>query len=606
MCGIVGGINHSGSTGRDMITEALAKMKHRGPDAEGIYESSPVFLGHRRLSIIDPNPRANQPFRLGPFVITFNGEIYNYRSVRQDLERLGFSFETESDTEVILAAFRHEGINCLKRFEGMFAFAIWDEEKKQLTLARDRFGEKPLIYYMDREQFLFASEIPPLETLVGRDRLEINEEAISLYFQLSYIPAPHSPYRRMQQLEPSHWLQLDAASWTIQTNKYYTLSPKPCLINKNDAVAELRRRLSDSINLRLSAADVPVATFLSGGIDSSIVSALASDLSSSGVRAYSIGFPDDPGFDESPYARMVAKQHPNIRHTVIHANESLLLDFTDRTLSLVGEPYGDASIIPTAFLCSHVEEKVILGGDGADELFAGYGVYAAMRASARLPRLLKHLARCLPIPGNPHNIANAKLRAFALFQSHLKDNPLDEYFSWRSYGSVSDIQALGVGSDADIHSIVGNPTLDTLNDLLALDIHFNLPNDMLKKADLASMQHGLEIRLPYLDSGIVEFALSLPENLLIHNGERKHILREAYQDLLPKPVLTRRKQGFLLPMRRWFATGALKDRLLDMINLNCPLDKTAVRSLLDEHQKGIHDHSVLLWNCYVYCKWLNR
>lgn len=606
MCGIVGGIDLSGSVGHGLISKALARMKHRGPDAEGIYENAPAFLGHRRLSIIDLDARANQPLRVDHLVISFNGEIYNYRSVRQDLELTGIVFSTQSDTEVVIRAFQYEGLACLQRFEGMFAFAIWDEQKKSLIIARDRFGEKPLIYYHDGDYFFFASEIPALETLVGRDRLNVDPEAIRLYFQFSYIPVPYAPYRHMHQLEPGCWLEFDATLRSIRTGKYYTLKPQPQNIRKQDCIAELRQRLTDSIALRLSASDVPVATFLSGGIDSSIISALTAKHATSNVSAYSIGFPDDKDFDESSYARMVAAAYPQLRHKVIDVTENTLMNFVESTLSKLGEPFADSSIIPTAFLCSHVDEKVILGGDGADELFAGYGVYAAMRTSAKLPDFLKKAALAFPAFGNPHAIQNPKLRAVALFRCHMAANPLDEYLSWRNYAATSELKLLGIDIGDSARKAVRNLPLDSLSDLLALDIGFNLPNDMLKKVDLASMQHAVEVRLPYLDKGLVEFALSLPENLLINHGIRKYILREAFSDLLPESIMKRRKQGFLLPVRKWFKNGMLRDQLYNLANETTTLDKSALKKLLYEHEISTHDHSVLLWSCYVFLRWSSR
>lgn len=605
MCGILGGIDLGGTVDRGVIDSALAAMQHRGPDAAGVYQSSPAFLGHRRLSIIDLDQRANQPLRVGPLVMSYNGEIYNFRSVRRDLEKLGLTFRTESDTEVIVNAFRHEGMRCLDRFEGMFAFAIWDEEKRVMTLARDRFGEKPLFYFLDGRSFYFASEILPLELLVGRDRLKLDAAAISLYFRFSFIPAPRAPFKGMYQLEPGTYLQFDVDSWTLRSERYYRLDPSPRIVSMDDAVTELRQRLSDSVRLRISASDVPAAVFLSGGIDSSIVAALAAS-SANGVCAYSIGFPEDPDFDESPYARMVAKSHPGMSHVVVEATEEKLIDFTDKTVSGLGEPYADASIIPTAFLCSHVEEKVVLGGDAADELFAGYGSYAAMRTSARLPQWIKRTLMQLPVSDNPAGIRSPALRAAALLQSHLGKTPMDEYLSWRSYVSADQLRALGFTESADPCEAVGARRLDTLSDLLALDIHFNLPNDMLKKVDLASMQYGVEVRLPYLDRQLAEFALSLPENLLINRGERKSVLRAAFRDLLPEAILSRRKQGFLLPIRQWLRKGRMRDELLELARRRSELDYASILRFSREHEIGAFDHSVLLWSCYVYLKWHER
>lgn len=607
MCGIFGGLARHSFPAREHIVAALNALSHRGPDASGVVCHPPAFLAHRRLSIIDVGARSNQPMQVGPLAICFNGEIYNFKSIREALvKQHGVSFNTQSDTEVIAQAFLLGGAACLQQFEGMFAFAIWDERTRKLTLARDKFGEKPLYYYMDSEHLCFASEIPAIERYLGRDRLQVDMDAIQRYFLLTYIPAPASPYKNMFQLMPGEYLEFDTASWTSQTRTYY----EPSVTHKNwtvpEAVEALREILNDSVALRAKTADVPVATFLSGGVDSSIVSLLALEAIPAGVRAYSIGFSEDPDFDESHYARLVASHHPRLQHVVIDATENQLLDFADKTLSMLGEPYADASLIPTAYLCAHVEEKVILGGDAADELFAGYGVYAAMRASAALPSWLKRILLRVPAIPNPTAIRMPLLRALALFHSHLRTSPSAEYISWRSYSTLNELSKLGLHRVSEHNNDLAGLKLGSLTEILAADIRFNLPNDMLKKVDLASMQYGKEIRLPFLDSNLVAFALSLPEHCLLGAGERKHVLRAAYRDRLPEVIFKRRKQGFLLPIRKWFKQGKIRDRLMDMAGQSSELDSRRIRQLLMEHESGTRDHSVLLWSILVYLVWRAR
>lgn len=606
MCGIFGGVARQSFPATEHIVAALNVLSHRGPDASGVVCHPPAFLGHRRLSIIDVDARSNQPMQVGPLAICFNGEIYNFKSIRQALERRGVSFNTQSDTEVIAQAFLLDGAACLQQFEGMFAFAIWDERTRKLTLARDKFGEKPLYYYLDSEHLCFASEIPAIERYLGRDRLQVDMEAINRYFQLTYIPAPASPYKNMFQLMPGAYLEFDTMCWEAQTRTYY----EPGVTCENwtmpEAAEALREMLSDSVALRATTADVPVATFLSGGVDSSIVSLLASEAITAGVRAYSIGFPEDPDFDESPYARLVAAHYPGLQHVVIDATENQLLDFTDKTLNMLGEPYADASLIPTAYLCAHVEEKVVLGGDAADELFAGYGVYAAMRASAALPSWLKAILSRVPAIPNPTAIRIPQLRALALFHSHLRTSPSEEYISWRSYSTLKDLSELGLPQVEARNDDLAGLKLDSLAEILAADIRFNLPNDMLKKVDLASMQYSKEVRLPYLDSNLVAFALSLPEHCLLGGGERKHVLREAYRDRLPEVIFKRRKQGFLLPIRKWFKQGKIRDRLMDIAGQSSELDSRRIKQMLMEHESGTRDHSVLLWSVLVYLAWRSR
>ncbi|MFT4276113.1 MAG: asparagine synthase (glutamine-hydrolyzing) [Rhodopseudomonas sp.] len=613
MCGLVGGVwRQPYSLAPSVATAALGAMAHRGPDAEDQHHEPGVFLGHRRLSIIDLDPRSTQPMHAGSLSIVFNGEIYNYRALRDDLVKRGVSFRTESDTEVLLASFALDGLDCLPRLEGMFAIAIWDRDRRRLTLARDRYGEKPMVYYADADTLLFASEIPPIEIMAG-GRLELDRSALPWLFRFSYLPAPASPYRGMRQLPPAHWLQLDLDSWETREGCYYKLPAPPVFVPRadisfEDAKAELRRRLTASVEQRLAASDVPIATFLSGGLDSSIISAIAAQCYGGGIAAYSVGFPEDPAFDESPFARSLAARYPQIEHHVIEVTEDRLAGFTDRTLAMLGEPYADASLIPTAYLCSHVNEKVILGGDGADELFGGYGVYSAMRVSSRIPGWIKTLAQLVPVHGNPAAIRNGFLRAAAFFRMHLRPNSAAEYLSWRSYASPAQIERLGFTPPeaAALPDDFAGLDLATLPDILMMDIRFNLSADMLKKVDLASMQHSLEVRLPFLDSELVAFALGLPESFLISGRARKHILRETFRDQLPADILGRGKKGFLLPIRKWMKSGRMRDELLDLARGQSFLDSAAVEQFAGEHRDGHADRSALLWVCYVFLKWQVR
>ncbi|MCG2630707.1 asparagine synthase (glutamine-hydrolyzing) [Bradyrhizobium sp. WYCCWR 13023] len=613
MCGLVGGLwkDPTARAPTARCASSLAAIAHRGPDARGDHFEAGIFLGHRRLSIIDLDPRSTQPMHAGPLSIVFNGEIYNYRELRAELERRGRIFRTDSDTEVLLEAFALDGLDCLNSLEGMFSFAIWDREERRLTLARDRFGEKPMVYLHDDQRLLFASEIPAIQILAGAG-LDIDQASLPLYFRFSYLPAPYTPFKRMRQLRPGHWLQLDLDSWQHREGRYYHLPSRGdgrarhSEMSFEDAKSELRRRLTSSVCQRLAASDVPVATFLSGGLDSSIVSSIAALSTNQKIAAYSIAFPNEPEFDESPYARLLAFRYPQLEHHVIDVTEEKLADFTDATLAHLGEPYADASLIPTAFLCSHVTEKVILGGDGADEIFAGYGTYSAMQWSARMPSWLKAVATQIPSVRNPVAINNPVLRGGALFHKHLRRSSLEEYLSWRSYARSDQLSALGLSNESAHDVPIRQRPIRSLHDLLATDIEFNLPADMLKKVDLASMQHGLEVRLPYLDSDLVKFALSLPAKFLIARGRRKHLLRETFRDLLPPEILERRKRGFLLPIRRWMKYGRMRDELLELSAVQNVLDAGAIRRFADQHQAGIEDLSPLLWSCYVYLKWQRR
>lgn len=611
MCGILGATGSMAvHTSEGDFLDALDLIRHRGPDGGSVWEEAGVRLGHRRLAIIDLAQRANQPMHLHELTIVFNGEIYNFRELRTKLSALGHTFNTNSDTEVLLQAWQRWGPDCLTRLEGMFAFAMWDGAQKKLYLARDRYGEKQLFVNENGVGITFASEIPPLIRLAGGSLRE-NSAATGLFFLYSYIPAPHGALHGVSQLEPGCWMEWSAREG-IRRHCYYNLQaeiavsaakPQP---SYEEARRTLKSMLRDAVRQRVETADVPVASLLSGGIDSSIVTLLAAQTSNRPMSVYSLGFPEDPDFDETDFAKAVAATLPNVQHHIIEATENSVLHFTGEVLDRLGEPYADASIIPTSLLCSRIEEKVALGGDAADELFAGYGTYPAIIAGARLPALVRSLLCLAPRHSNPPAIRNPRLRAAALFLRHLRTTPLQSYLSWRSYADIDVLTALRIdmSAAAGFAAMLGRSGASSLRDVQALDLMFNLPNDMLKKVDYASMFHGLEIRLPFLDSNLLHWTLGLPDDFRLSGHTRKRILRDAFSDVLPEKVLARGKMGFLLPIRRWFREGRLRNELDSMLSVQTVLDHKVARSLLSEHAGGHADHSVLLWSMYVYLRWL--
>lgn len=615
MCGILGATGSMAARAADVdFLDALDLLRHRGPDGGSVWGAPGVRLGHRRLAIIDLAQRADQPMRQGKLTIVFNGEIYNFRELRAELSALGHHFTTSSDTEVLLQAWQRWGPDCLARLEGMFAFALWDGVQEKLYLARDRYGEKPLFVHENRDGIAFASEMPPLIRLAG-GMLRENAAATSLFFLYSYIPAPHGALQGVSQLEPGCWMEWTASSG-IRHHRYYSLQAE---ITRSAAQAQpsyaeacltLKSMLSDAVRQRVETADVPVASLLSGGIDSSIVTILAARAQGSDrpMSVYSLGFPEDPGFDETDFAKAVTANLPNVRHRIIEATEDSVLRFAGDVLDRLGEPYADASILPTSLLCSKIDEKVALGGDAADELFAGYGTYPAIVTGARLPGAVRSLLGLLPRHANPPAIRNPRLRAAALFHRHLRATPLQSYLSWRSYADMDVLAALGIDTSAaaGFAETLDRSGAGSLRDVQALDLAFNLPNDMLKKVDHAAMFHSLEVRLPFLDSKLVHWALGLPDEYRLSGRTRKRILRDAFADILPEMVLTRGKMGFLLPIRCWFREGKLRDELDAMLSAQTVLDNHAARAVLGEHATGRADNSVLLWSMYVYLRWLNR
>lgn len=606
MCGVFGAFGEGAEMLLMRARAASQALAHRGPDSQGVFSDSDVLLGHRRLSILDLDPRADQPMQRGPLTLVYNGEIYNFAALRAELEGTGERFETVSDSEVLLAGFLREGVDFLDRVEGMFAFAVHDARDRSLLLARDRFGEKPFFVHEKPGRILFASELSGIEALAEHP-LNEDSTAIALYFLLSYVPAPYAPISGASQLEPGSWRRYDAAL-NRSEGHYYALKRAPqSKLDYTSTLHAVRTRLSASVDLRLKTADVPVATLLSGGLDSSIVTLLAHRLSANPVTAYSLSFPDDPAFDEGVFAVEVARSAPGLDHRLVPARASDLLDFTDRLFSTLSEPFADASLVPTAYLMSHIEEKVVLGGDGADEIFAGYGSYASMHMSAKLPKIAKRLLQWVPAHSAPSRIGFAPFRAAALFHANLASDPATEYWNWRSYAQQADLEALGLDCDLTdiLRSTFGEAASGRLLDIQAADIAFNLPNDMLRKVDIAGMAFGVEARLPYLDSDLVHFALSTPDDFRIKGRVRKRMLRDAFADLVPQAILDRRKMGFLMPIRRWFETGPLRDALQDLSRAQSRFDQTTIDRLVAEHGRGEVDHSVLLWALYVYLRWSN-
>jgi asparagine synthase (glutamine-hydrolysing) len=612
MCGILGATGTIAARAADAdFLDALDLIRHRGPDGGSVWSAPGVRLGHRRLAIIDLAKRADQPMRQGGLAIVFNGEIYNFRELRAELSALGHVFSTSSDTEVLLQAWRCWGPGCLTRLEGMFAFALWDCTQEKLYLARDRYGEKPLFVHESAEGLAFASEMPPLIRLAG-GALKENKAATGLFFLFSYVPAPHSALQGVSQLEPGCWMEWSAQGGVCY-HRYYSLHAEIALSAAKaqpsyaEACLTLKSMLSDAVRQRVDTADVSVASLLSGGIDSSIVTILAARAQASDrpMSVYSLGFPEDPGFDETDFAKAVTATLPNVRHRIVEATEESVLRFAEDVLDRLGEPYADASILPTSLLCSQIEEKVALGGDAADELFAGYGTYPAIVAGARLPAPVRGLLGLVPRHPNPPAISNTRLRAAALFHRHLRATPLQSYLSWRSYADMDVLTALGIDTSAaaGFSTTLKSNSVASLRDVQALDLVFNLPNDMLKKVDHAAMFHGLEVRLPFLDSKLVHWALGLPDEYRLSGGKRKRILRDAFADVLPEMVLKRGKMGFLLPIRRWLREGRLRNELDALLSTQTMLDRKVARSILSDHAAGRADHSVLLWSIYVYLKW---
>jgi asparagine synthase (glutamine-hydrolysing) len=569
MCGITGimSFNLIGKFNKIHISAATKALEKRGPDFQDVYADEWVGLGHRRLSIIDTSSVAHQPMwdESKRYCIIFNGEIFNYQELRQQLSNKGITFFSQSDTEVLLKLYILEGEACLQKLNGFFAFCIYDKVEQGLFIARDRFGIKPLLYQFDDNKFIFASEMKALLHF-GIEK-EIDFASLSTYLQLNYIPAPATIFKNVRKLLPGHCVNVRTNK--IEIKKWYEIpfasNGDLSKISYDDAKEKLKSLLEDSVKRRL-VADVPLGAFLSGGIDSSVITALASKHKPD-LHTFSIGFKDEKFFDETEYAKLVAK-HFNTKHTVFSlTNDDLYRHVTD-VLDYIDEPFADSSALNVFILSKETRKHatVALSGDGADELLAGYNKHAAFHrmlhpgikenaASALLP-----LLRLMPQSRN--SALTNTIRQLVRFGEGKKLSAPERYWRWAAFADEQEsAQLLHHSLDQNFlteysqrkNSLLKNiPENYSMNDILLADVNIVLPNDMLTKVDLMSMAQGLEVRVPFLDVNVVNFIFSLPDEFKINSSLRKRILQDAFKDVLPAQLYNRPKKGFEVPLLKWF------------------------------------------------------
>jgi asparagine synthase (glutamine-hydrolysing) len=621
MCGIAGYAALDARRPLDArpVDAMLRRIAHRGPDDEGVHCAAGVVLGHRRLSILDP-AGGHQPIfgtRPGTAVIC-NGEIYNYRELAKALSFRGVFARTGSDTEVAAHAYDAFGLDFLDRLDGMFALALWDGERRRLVLARDRMGEKPLYYTVADGLLIFASELTAVLAHPAVDA-SIDPRALAAYLALEYVPAPASIVRGVSKLEPGTALVLEDGE--LHKRRWWKLEPRVAepVMPYEDAVAELRARLDAAVRSRL-VSDVPLGVFLSGGIDSSAVAALATKAGA--LNTFSIAF-DERSFDESRYAREVANRIGAHHHErVVRAAE--MPELVPRLPELLDEPLGDASILPTAALARFARERVTvaLGGDGGDELFAGYPMHQGHRLAAAvraLPpgarALLAGAAARLPVS---HRNFSLGFKAKTFLRGAGEPPPINHALWMASFSPAEQqrlltpdaLEAAGQARGA-LRAVLdawaesaGAPPLARASHLDALTY---LPNDILMKVDRASMAVALEVRAPFLARGVVEFAFSLPDEYRMRGLTGKRILRDAVRDLLPASVLRRAKKGFGMPVAAWL-NGALRPLAHDVLSAERLragglFRADAVERLLREHHAGTADHRKPLWTLLVLELW---
>jgi asparagine synthase (glutamine-hydrolysing) len=635
MCGIAGFVTRAGDADADpdALARMLAQVAHRGPDGQGEWRGTlddaggawRVALGHRRLAIIDlatgAQPMDNED---GSVVITFNGEIYNFAALRPALERAGHRFKTRSDTETIIHHLEQHGEGGVRDLSGMFAFALWDARAGRLTLARDRVGIKPLYYAeVAGGGIVFASELAAVLAHGGIDGT-LSAEGLASYFFSDYVHPPHTIVRGVKKLPPGHtvvWergrLGAPRAFWQVP------LAPGSAVVRGADGplAEELWRRLGDAVEAQL-VSDVPVGIFLSGGVDSSCVAALAAKRAPGRMKAFSIGF-DTKTFDESDYARLVAGRL-GVEHIVETLREETLLDVLDPALDRLDEPLGDPSYLPT-FLLSRLAArhvKVVVGGDGGDELWAGYPTYRAHRYAAiygKIPAPLRALLSTQAIDRLPvdhrYQSLEWKLRRFT---QRYDDDRVRRHLRWMSALDLPDLATAlgraGNGLDgltpATLATRLPGDGSDWLNQILALDFTTYMPGSVLTKVDRASMAHGLEVRPPLLDNQVVDWAFSLSSRYKLRGTQGKYLLKRAAQGSVPDEVIHRPKKGFAIPLARWLA-GPLRPRL-DALVASSPvwdlgvLDQPTFATWNREHHDHQRDRSKPLWALLVLDHWLRR
>lgn len=610
MCGICGIVYGDRERAVDRATlEAMTRlMAHRGPDGEGLRIDGPVGLGHRRLSVIDieagVQPMSNED---GSLWLVYNGEIYNFQELAAGLAARGHRFRTRCDTEVIIHLYEELGVGCLDMLRGMFSFALWDGRKRRLFCARDRLGVKPFFYRHAKGDFIFASGPEAILRHPGVERV-VDLEALDFYLTYQYVPAPHSIFEGMRKLPPAHYLLLEEGRVAVE--RYWDVNPeRPLEIGYGEARDRLGELLAEATRLRL-VSDVPLGAFLSGGIDSSIVVALMSREGGGRVKTFSIGF-EDERYDELPYARMVAQRYGTDHHEFVVKPDAVGL--LPKLVRHYGEPFADSSALPTYHVAemSRRHVTVALNGDAGDELFAGYDRYRAFSLAHRLGMfpgakplgglVARLLARA------PRDSALHRARRFS--ESLGLDGPA-RYLSYVAYFGQEERARLYAPRMREL-----SRRLDALGyirrlyeacrmddetaRLLCTDIHSYLPGDLLVKVDIATMAVSLEARSPFLDHRVVEFAAALPMRWKLRGGEGKRILKETFADLLPPEILRRGKQGFGVPISRWFRRELreyLREVLLDPSSLaRGYFDPARVRGLVDDHQRGRREHAYRLW-----------
>lgn len=619
MCGIAGYYSPTLSQKACDVRLMTQQIAHRGPDAEGSYTHHYVALGQRRLSIIDLSERSNQPMisPCGRYVVVYNGEIYNFQSIKQYLQQHypSYQWRTQSDTEVVLAAFMYYGEDFVTHLQGMFAIAVYDNVTEKLYLYRDRAGVKPLFYYYDDNTLVFASELKAITAVTDAEKLKINPAAVSTYLHLGYIPAPYTIYQNVYKFPQGHKAVYDGH--VLQISAYWRLKPELLTdIDEKEAKRQLHTLLEQTVEGCMFS-DVPFGTFLSGGIDSSLMTAIAQSLSSTPINTFSIGFYDQ--HNEAEYAKSIAGKLGTCHHE-LYVNHQDIMNLIPEMLSVYDEPYADSSALPTMLLSYMTKQHVTMAisGDGGDELFMGYGSYIwAQRLSNKALYAMRYpLSYLLSMGGNKEK------RVAKLLQIPNKKSIRSHIFSQEQFcftqKEIADIllppdvdmaESCALHTDSyNLYCLMlskfnengGAGYLNAAEQQSLFDFQYYLPDDLLVKVDRASMHYSLEIRVPFLEQAVVEFAYNLPSCLRLRGKEGKYLLKEVLYDYIPKEMFARPKWGFSIPLQRWLQKDLsyLIDEELnsESIAFTHIFNNTAMQNLIRQFRSG---------NTYLYNRlWL--
>ncbi len=624
MCGITGIINNSDKRVEELIHNMTDAIWYRGPDDSGYFIDENVALGHRRLSIIDLDNGHQPMFNADKsIVVVFNGEIYNHSQLRSGLEKDGFIFKTRCDTEVIVNLYAKYGNSCVEKLNGMFAFCVYDLKQGKLLLARDRMGQKPLFYYHHGKQLIFASALRALKQNPDIPR-EFNYQSMHDYLSLQYVPSPHTIFQKVFKLPPAHFMEFDIAAGTMKVEAYWSVDFSPAAkvekLTFSNAKTQLRELLTRAVKRRLMS-DVPYGAFLSGGIDSSIITGIMMELCNHSVKAFTIGFNENK-YDERAYAETVVQ---SFCHEAKHPLEYFVKVVNPQDFEIVrklvrhcGEPYSDASILPTYLLSEFTSKHVTvaLSGDGADELFAGYERYLLMRYSKYSDFIPWHLRKfifglpekLIPNKGDRYFFGRLKrtlhsvaaltderyIDIISRFNEVLKSTLYGDRFADFNFCPSADV----------ISSVYNNTTArHKVEKIMETDLYTYLPEDILTKVDIASMASSLEVRSPFMDYEVVEFAASLPLKFKQRRVSSKHILKQAFSDMLPSEIINRSKKGFGVPLAVWFRgvwREQLQEHLLEGLLVKDDFfKKNAIENMLNEHIVKKCDYSYPLWSMLI-------